>query len=57
MNLTYKREDPALYMALVMVLLTYIAGAVKNSTIMQDIAFACALGIALVAMIVKQRRN
>ncbi len=54
MNPTYKREDPHLYTALVLILITYVSGIISKSFMLITIAFALALGIALVCLIVKQ---
>ena len=56
MNLTYKREDPNLYIALILVLITYVSGVISKSLILINISFALALAIALVCLIVKQKQ-
>ncbi len=55
MNLTYKREDPHLYIALILILITYVSGIVNKNFMLISIAFSLALGIALVCLIVKQQ--
>ncbi len=56
MNISYRREDPALYIALILTFVTYIIGIVNNDIILINVSFSCALGIALIAMTVKQKK-
>ncbi len=57
MKFSYKREDPNLYAALILIMLTYVMGFIVKSELIVHMAFASAIGFGLAVMIVKQKCN